>query len=236
MNLTTITNRLIRDLEKLNFAPPVAHVYNPLRYARKPYDLYVKRYGQRPVEIVLVGMNPGPWGMAQTGIPFGEIAAVREWMGIEAPVAKPVTEHPKRPIEGFSCARSEVSGRRLWGWARETYGSPKAFFRRFFVLNYCPLLFMEAEGRNRTPDKLPVAERTPLLKACDRALGDTIALLAPRFAVGIGAFAARQVKAVVGDMAITAGQITHPSPANPRANRGWSRLVEQELRQMGIDL
>lgn len=181
-----------------------------------------------------MGMNPGPWGMAQTGIPFGEVAAVKDWMGIDAPVGKPACENPKRPITGFDCARSEVSGRRLWGWAKETFGTPEAFFARFFVINYCPLLFMEAEGRNRTPDKLPRAERTPLLAACDQALQDTLALISPRFAVGIGAFAARRVKAVAKNMDITLGQITHPSPANPRANRGWATFINEEFRQMGI--
>jgi single-strand selective monofunctional uracil DNA glycosylase len=235
-NLTPVTDRLIRDLESLAFAPPVTHVYNPLVYARKPYERYVERFAGGTAEVVLVGMNPGPWGMAQTGIPFGEINAVREWMGIEAPVGKPAVEHPKRPVEGFDCQRSEVSGRRLWGWARETCGAPEAFFNRFFVANYCPLLFIEESGRNRTPDKLPVAERTPLLAACDRALRDTLMALAPRFAVGIGAFAAARVKAAVRGLDIAAGRITHPSPANPKANRGWAARIADEFRQMGITL
>lgn len=234
MNLTKITNRLIRDLQNFDFAPPVSHVYNPLVYARRPYDQYIKKYGRSPREIVLVGMNPGPWGMAQTGIPFGEISAVKRWMGIEAPVGKPAREHPKRPITGFAGTRSEVSGRRLWGWAQETFSTPETFFARFFVINYCPLLFIEAEGRNRTPDKLPLAERAPLLAACDRALRDTLDFLSPRFAIGVGAFAARRVQAVVGGMDITTGQITHPSPANPKANRGWATFIEEEFRQMGI--
>lgn len=236
LNLTNITNRLIRDLEDLVFTPPVTHVYNPLIYARRPYDHYLRNYSRSPTEVVLVGMNPGPWGMAQTGIPFGEIAAVKRWMGIEAPVGKPDCENPKRPILGFDCTRSEVSGRRLWGWAQEAFGTPEAFFTRFFVVNYCPLLFMEAEGRNRTPDKLPIAERTPLLTACDRALQDTLMFLSPRFAIGVGAFAARRVKAVAKNMDITIGQITHPSPANPRANRGWATFIKEEFRQMGISL
>lgn len=234
MDLAAVTDRLIRDLHKLTFAPPVTHVYNPLVYARRPYDQYLERFAKGPLEVVLVGMNPGPWGMAQTGIPFGEIDAVRQWMGIEAPVGKPAFEHPKRPVEGFGCRRSEVSGRRLWGWARETYGTPEAFFARFFVANYCPLLFIEAGGRNRTPDKLPLAERTPLLAACDRALRDTLRLLRPRLAVGVGAFAAARLKTAVEGLAITTGKITHPSPANPKANRGWAALVEKEFRQMGI--
>jgi single-strand selective monofunctional uracil DNA glycosylase len=234
LNLTTITNRLIRDLASLTFAPPVTHVYNPLVYARQPYDRYLKRFAKESVEIVLVGMNPGPWGMAQTGIPFGEVNTVREWLGIETPVGKPSAEHPKRPVDGFGCTRSEVSGRRLWGWAKETHRTPEAFFARFFVANYCPLLFIETSGRNRTPDKLPVAERTPLLAACDRALRDTLVLLAPRLAIGIGAFAAARVQAAVEGLDITAAQMTHPSPANPKANRGWSAIIMKELHQMGI--
>ena len=234
MNLKTITDQLVLNLADLVFAPPVAYVYNPLVYAREPYDRYLHRFSRSPVETVLIGMNPGPWGMAQTGVPFGEIAAVKQWMGIEAPVKKPARQHPKRLIEGFHCARSEVSGRRLWGWAKETFGTPEAFFARFFVINYCPLLFVEESGRNRTPDKLPAAERQPLLAVCDRALRDTLSVLAPRHVVGIGAFAAKRVHAVVDGMAITIGQITHPSPANPRANRGWAEYITAEFHQMGI--
>ena len=236
MTLTAITNRLIRDLDKLTFAEPVSHVYNPLRYARQPYDRYLKTYAGSAFEVVLVGMNPGPWGMAQTGVPFGDVAAVRDWLGIRAPVAKPAREHPKRPVEGFDCPRNEVSGQRLWGWARERFGTPEAFFARFFVANYCPLMFLEKSGRNRTPDKLPVAERKPLLEVCDRALGDTLALLTPRFAVGIGRFAAQRVETASAGRGFATGRITHPSPANPKANRGWSALVDKELRALGIGL
>ena len=81
-------------------------------------------------------MNPGPFGMVQTGVPLGEIAAVRDWMGIEATVEKPATENPKRPIEGFACTRSEVSGRRLWGLFAERFGTAEAFFTDHFVANY----------------------------------------------------------------------------------------------------
>ena len=236
MKLTSIARRLLREVNDLEFADPVSHVYNPLDYAWKPHRAYLDRYGQGRRDALLIGMNPGPFGMAQTGVPFGEIAAVRGWLGIDEPVSRPDPEHPKRPILGFDCPRSEVSGRRLWGWAQEAFGTPEAFFTRFFVVNYCPLLFMEAEGRNRTPDKLPIAERIPLLTACDRALQDTLMFLSPRFAIGVGAFAARRVKAVAKNMDITIGQITHPSPANPRANRGWATFIKEEFRQMGISL
>ena len=182
--LWKIAEDLSHELERLHFAPPVTHVYDPLTYAAAPHRLYLERYGAGSKEVVLVGMNPGPWGMAQTGVPFGEIAAVRDWMGIEAAVGRPEHEHPKRPIEGFACARSEVSGRRLWGWARDTAGSARGFFERFFVANYCPLVFMEASGRNRTPDHLPAAEREPLFELCDAALRRLVVCLGPSWVVG----------------------------------------------------
>jgi len=236
MTPARITDELVAALEPLRFGPPVTHVYNPLVYARRPYDLYWERCGAAPKEVVLLGMNPGPFGMAQTGVPFGEVGLVREWLGIEAAVGKPEVENPKRPVEGFACRRSEVSGRRLWGWARERFGSAEAFFGRFFVANYCPLLFLEEGGRNRTPDKLPAAEATPLYAACDRALRATVAHLRPRLVVGVGKFAEDRARQALAGLDVAVGRITHPSPANPKANRGWQPLVETELAALGVNL
>lgn len=236
MDLDTIIDDLLDDLRPLRFSPPISHVYNPLEYARAPYVQYLSRYASRPKEVVLLGMNPGPWGMAQTGVPFGEVSAVKEWLHIEAPVNAPPEMHPKRPVAGFACSRSEISGKRLWGWARNTFGTPEQFFSRFFVANYCPLLFIEASGRNRTPDNLPVADQRPLLAACDRALRRTIQWMQPRFVVGIGRFAAEQAHRALSDLDVIVGTITHPSPANPKANRGWDSLIVKELVAMGIQL
>jgi single-strand selective monofunctional uracil DNA glycosylase len=234
MDLTALTNALLEELRPLVFQPPVEYVYNPLDYARKPYDRYLHLYGQRPKEVVLIGMNPGPWGMAQTGIPFGEINAVRDWLAIEASVGTPDAMHPKRPVQGFACGRSEVSGQRFWGWARKSFLQPQRFFERFFVANYCPLLFIEGSGRNRTPDHLRAAERAPLVTACDRALRRTIEWLEPRYVVGIGKFAEERARLALAGLDVSIGRITHPSPANPRANRGWEPLVEAELHALGI--
>jgi len=236
MNIDKITDALLKKLKKLRFGPPVTHVYNPLEYARETYDRYLHRYAGPSREVVLLGMNPGPWGMAQTGVPFGEIAAVKEWLKIEAPVGIPAKMHPKRPVEGFSCRRSEVSGRRLWGWAAKTFQTPERFFSRFFVANYCPLMFLEESGRNRTPNTLPVDELKPLLTACDCALRQTVEWMNPRYVVGVGEFAARRAAATLTGLDVTVGRITHPSPANPKANRGWEALIEKEFTDMGIGL
>ncbi len=234
--LRRVTDDLLGDLEGLRFGPPVAFVYNPLVYARPAWDAYVERFGAGPKEVVLLGMNPGPFGMAQTGVPFGEVAAVRDWMGIRAPIGRPPREHPKRPVLGFDCPRSEVSGRRLWGWAGERFGSPERFFSRFFVLNYCPLVFMEASGRNLVPERLRAAERGPLFEACDRALRRSLEVLQPRFAIGVGRFAERRLRDVVGEDGPVVGSILHPSPASPAANRGWAEQAEARLRELGVEL
>ena len=229
-----LIKKTLDDLKGLKFDPPVSHIYNPLDYARAAYGQYLTIYGGPPKEIVLLGMNPGPWGMAQTGVPFGEINAVKDWLGIETMIAVPSRVHPKRPILGFDCSRSEVSGRRLWGWVRSMFKTPADFFSRFFVANYCPLMFIDADGRNRTPDKLPTDRKKPLLKACDRTLRELVRWLKPRYVVGIGRFAETRARHALKDFDIGIGRITHPSPANPKANRGWEAIIEQELKDIGI--
>src|SRR5580704_6843533 len=153
--LIAAARKLSADAGRLTFSVPVAYVYNPLEYAWAAHELYLRKYGAGRKRVVFLGMNPGPFGMAQTGVPFGEVAAVRDWLKINAKIGKSEQEHPKRPITGFDCARSEVSGRRLWGLFAERFGEAEKFFAGHFVANYCPLVFCEAGGRNITPDKLP---------------------------------------------------------------------------------
>ena len=180
-------------------------------------------------------MNPGPFGMAQTGVPFGDVGLVRDWLGIREPVSRPENEHPKRPVSGFDCPRSEVSGRRLWGWARSRFGTPDRFFQRFFVWNYCPLSFMEASGRNRTPDKLPAEERRALFQVCNEALAAAVQCLQPSFVIGVGRFAADRAVAALDLETLRIGTAPHPSPASPAANRGWEPIFERALLEIGIE-
>ena len=245
--LITAARQLSSEVARLRFSLPVTHVYNPLDYAWAPHEAYLRRFGAATGRVVFLGMNPGPYGMMQTGVPFGEVAAVRDWMGIHEPVARPASEHPKRAIEGFACTRSEVSGRRLWGWAQARFGSAAAFFERGFVLNYCPLVFLEASWRNFTPDKLPAAEAAALRRACDAHLAQALLALSPTWAIGVGGFALKRLQAVTEAAlsasggperdrlsAVRIGQILHPSPASPAANRGWSQAVDSTLSQLGV--
>ncbi|HWP88604.1 MAG TPA: uracil-DNA glycosylase family protein, partial [Burkholderiales bacterium] len=186
--------RLRDAVDDLKFSSPVSHVYNPLNYAWLSHQQYVKHFATAPRRILFLGMNPGPFGMAQTGVPFGEIKAVRDWMGIHARVLKPRLEHPKRPVLGFNCPRCEVSGQRLWGLFAQRFGSAENFFREHYVVNYCPLAFLSATGSNLTPDKLPRREVEKLFAACDEHLHRVVELLQPEWVIGIGGFAYARVE------------------------------------------
>jgi single-strand selective monofunctional uracil DNA glycosylase len=229
--------RLSREVDRLDFAPDVEWVYNPLHYAWPSHGEYLSRYLNSGCEVLFLGMNPGPWGMAQTGIPFGEVNAVRDWLRIDAPIARPKREHPKRPVQGMDCPRSEISGKRFWGLFKERFKTPEKFFKRHFVTNYCPLVFMESTARNLTPDKLPVELKQPLEVVCDRFLSQMITAVRPRWLVGVGSWAERCAQRVVRDQGYTdirIGRLLHPSPASPAANRNWAEAATQQMKALGI--
>lgn len=233
---TQAAKKLSKAVDQLRFAEPVTHVYNPLKYAWAPHEAYLRRLNPDGVRVLFLGMNPGPWGMAQIGVPFGEIAAARDWLRIEERVRRPKDEHPKRPIEGFDCKRSEVSGRRLWGLFAERFGTAEKFFAEHFVANYCPLVFMTETGKNFTPDKLPVTEREPLDAACDRHLAELLEITRPEWAVGVGKYAEKCLNRVVDAYGIETNVTTvlHPSPASPAANRGWADAATKQLSESGV--
>ena len=219
---------------QLKFSAPVAFVYNPLSYAWPAHETYLKKFGGSRKRVIFLGMNPGPFGMAQTGVPFGEVACVRDWLGINVPVGKPAHEHPKRPVDGFACARSEVSGQRLWGLFATRFGTAETFFARHFVANYCPLAFLEASGRNLTPDKLSARETTALYAACDEHLCHVIAALQPEWLIGVGDFAEKRARTIFEESSLKIGKILHPSPASPAANKDWPGKATRQLENLGV--
>jgi len=236
MNAAELIGEFSRKVGGIEFSPPVEYVYNPLEYAMPTHLRYWEKYAGMDRKALLLGMNPGPWGMAQTGVPFGDVELVAGWLGIIGPVGKPAAEHPKRKVEGFSCSRREVSGQRLWGWARDRFVTPEKFFSNFFVINYCPLMFLEEGGKNRTPDKLPGPERLKLEGLCDEHLRNTVELLRPSMVVGVGGYAHKAASRALLGIKVGVGRITHPSPANPAANKGWAKLVDSEIARLGVEM
>jgi single-strand selective monofunctional uracil DNA glycosylase len=234
--LIDATRRLSRKIESIHFGPPVSYVYNPLRYAWLPHAKYLSKYAGSPVRIMLVGMNPGPWGMAQTGVPFGEVNVVRDWLGIEEKVGQPKAWHKRVPVSGFACPRSEVSGKRLWGLLKEHYGSAVAMRRELLVSNYCPLLFLDEAGANLTPDKIARDDRAALYATCDGFLKTAIEIVRPEWVLGIGRFVEKQLNALkpLLPSGLRVASLPHPSPASPQANRGWAEQARKVLEDNGI--
>ncbi|MEG1938495.1 MAG: single-stranded DNA-binding protein [Akkermansia sp.] len=225
------------DVMPLQFGSPVAYVYNPLDYAWLPHVEYLEKYANDTKKVIFLGMNPGPFGMAQTGVPFGEIDAVTNWLHVFGMVSSPVKMHPKRPIDGFGCKKSEVSGRRLWGLFREVYGTAEEFFKSSFVANYCPLIWMSETGSNITPDKLSAASRAEVDEVCMRHLVRLIRLLEPELLVGVGAYATTKLKeaaSLIPERQMTIGTLLHPSPASPIANKNWPDRPMAQLRELGL--
>ncbi len=234
--IVAAARRLAREAGALAFSPPVAFVYNPLEYAREPHEQYLERYAAGDKRIVLLGMNPGPWGMAQTGVPFGEVDTVVHWLGVHGPVKVPAAVHPRVKVQGFDCSRHEVSGTRLWGFLRDRYGSAESMRRELLVSNYCPLLFLDEAGRNVTPDRLRRADQEALFEVCDRFLRVVVQAVRPQWLVGVGRFARERAQAFIEatGASVRITSILHPSPANPRSQKDWAGTVRESLHRDGV--
>ncbi len=227
-----ICEKLRDGCDQLKFSDQLLTIYNPLQYAWQSFSEYISTCLKDESSNLLLGMNPGPFGMAQTGVPFGDVVLVRDFMGIEEKVEQPSKVHPKRPIDGFDCKRREVSGSRLWGWAKEDFITKDNFFSKYFVWNYCPLVFMEEGGANRTPDKLSIEEREALFAYCDRALIELIKVGQFERLIGVGKFARKRLEKVA-EKGVLVGDILHPSPASPKANKDWIGQVRMSLKELG---
>ncbi|KAK7119897.1 hypothetical protein R3I94_021662 [Phoxinus phoxinus] len=242
-NSSTVASRFLQAelelnlrLRTLSFGKPVRYTYNPLEYAWDTHRCYVETFCQAGQSVLFLGMNPGPFGMAQTGVPFGEVKAVRNWLKISGSVGRPAEEHPKRRITGLDCPHSEVSGARFWGFFQELCGEPHNFFRHCFVHNLCPLIFMSESGKNLTPPELPAAERDALLSCCDSALCQVVTALGVSMVVGVGKLAEQRARRVLSEAGITVRVegIMHPSPRNPLANKGWANIAREKLDHLGV--
>lgn len=229
--LSNACNKLNHSLGKT-----VSWIYNPLDYAWEVHNQYLTKYGGLGGKTILLGMNPGPWGMGQTGVPFGDVSKVRDYLGLTGDVGQPERLHPKRPIIGLDSSRNEVSGTRLWGIIEDTFGSADEAHANLFVVNHCPLLMFDDGGKNLTPDKLSGHAAKELLKLCDRHLQKVVEILGATRVIGVGAYAEKQAKKALVGMEIEITRIPHPSPASPLANRNggadWREAVTEVFSEM----
>ncbi|MDD3164085.1 MAG: single-stranded DNA-binding protein [Sphaerochaetaceae bacterium] len=232
--LEQLTWQLASDLDRLPFSFDGV-IYNPLDYARANHSEYLSRCVRHGARTMFLGMNPGPFGMVQTGVPFGAVPMVRDYLHICNPVDHPAIEHPARQILGFDCPRTEVSGLRFWGLVQSRFPDCMDFFKDFCVMNYCPLAFLDKgrTARNITPDKLAASEQRALSDLCDEYLRKAILEIGCTVLIGIGQFARRKLESVAPEGCIVSS-IIHPSPASPAANRGWAEAASASLAELGV--
>lgn len=227
MDVVRAAERLRDATRRLRFGGKVAFTYRPLEYAWDVHRAFAARYGAGRKRVVFLGMNPGPWGMAQTGVPFGSAARVRGWMGLSGEVRAPPRTHPKRPVLGLACLRNDPSGERFYSWAEARWARADAFFAEAYVVNHCPLLFLDEGGRNLTPAQLPKAATRALVEAGDAHLAAVLEAQRPGRIVAVGTWAEAQARRVAGEVPVTG--VLHPSPASPRTNAGWGAHADAAL-------
>ncbi|XP_045776673.1 single-strand selective monofunctional uracil DNA glycosylase [Maniola jurtina] len=229
-----LADEMNEALNEFNLPPAVKCVYNPSIYARYTFEMYARKYCNTKKKIMFFGMNPGPWGMSQTGVPFGEISSVRDWLGIEGPVNKPPHEIRERPVDGFDCKRTEVSGKRFWGLLKTICGTPENFFKTSFVYNYINQQWMKSNGCNLTPGDFKVSDMEPLYNICDPIFVKILKLYEVEIVVAIGKFcetrAQKAIKKYLPSSSIKILYLSHPSPRSVN-NNNWEQKALEELKR-----
>ena len=223
---TALMPALLKDCKQIDW------IYNPLEYAWAPHEEWIQRFAGNGAKTLLVGMNPGH-GMGNTGVPFGCPEQVRGFLGItDLEVRHPSPAHPKRVVDGLECPKPEVSGRRIWSFLSEHYGTPEAVSQDIYIVNHCPLWMFNDAGQNITPDKLTGSAAERLREICDRHLRTVVTEMGITRVIGVGRYAQRQAAAIFSEIEVD--WVPHPSPASPFANRNggadWRDAFGSALR------
>ena len=210
-------------------------VYNPLAYAWEPHRAYLELASGEGAKTLLLGMNPGPHGMGQMGIPFAATSVVRDLLKItDLEVGQPRNPHPKRPVSGLEWPKEEVSGTRLWSLLANEYGSAESIFKSVFLLNHCPLMLFSGErATNITPDKITGPTTKALLERCDEHLREVVDIMQIERVIGVGKYSEKRALNALSGIDISVTTCWHPSPASPLANRNkgedWKKNVRNVL-------
>lgn len=217
--------------------PPASYAANPTVYAYENYAQAMARLADGPRGVLLVGMNPGPHGMAQTGVPFGDVVNARAilgrqsqgsgWSGCRLALGDKVLLDAK----GLDYHRGEVSGDRLWSALQQICGSLESAYQQVCVINYCPLLFLDNGGLNVTPDDFPKSDRVRLPKftaACDEHLRRVVKALTPKIVIAVGGYSDKRCRVALGHT-VPIVKITHPSPRTAATAGAWIGMVAKPI-------
>ncbi|KAK6639299.1 hypothetical protein RUM43_007571 [Polyplax serrata] len=237
--LLAIEHQMCSELNNLKFTPPIDYVYNPLLYAKDLHENFIKKYFENcSKKILFLGMNPGPWGMCQTGIVFGDKDHVKEWLKLCGQVNKPKKEHPRKKITGLDCSRKEISGKKFWGFFRKLCQTPEQFFQHSFVYNLCCLAFVDTSGKNITPPEIKdIQVRNRLLNICNETFVKIIKEFKFEIVIGVGKFAEKNAITELrrnGLSNVKVLSIPHPSPRSAKIFRVWEEMTLKKLKEYDL--
>ncbi|XP_037927861.1 single-strand selective monofunctional uracil DNA glycosylase-like [Teleopsis dalmanni] len=210
----------------------ITHIYNPVEYAADLHCEYLRKYLDRPKRVVFLAVHPEQNGMAQTGVPFGNVSTVRDMMKLCGEVKQPNRLHPKHPVLGLNCHINEPSGVRFWGLMDKIAGSLDTFSEQCFVHTFCPLLFFNEYGRTIEPCVLPFEIKYPMRDLLVEALCKEMKLVQPEIIVVTGNYVYNGLQR--SELyAKTLLVMTNPHPWVPN-NHNWVRRSERWLYQYDI--
>lgn len=197
----------------------VRRILNPLVYAWHLHEEYMGKVPQG-TKILFVGMNPSPSSL--TGIPFYEKDAMTNLFG--APLLTQLLNEMPAKYRGNETSES---GQRFWEFVFKKFGSYDKFFRYCFIINYCPLIFMNKDGGNVPLDGFNDASQSllkNLMAISDSGLKDIIDHIKPTLIIGIGRYAFNRVRQA-NTSNIKCYQIRHPSPATGMTSDQWMNKI-----------
>ena len=209
-------------------------VWNPQRYGCELYARFAEEHlPPKPGALVAFGLNPGKYGMSQTGIPFTDVTrAARVGLALEPPGVAPRDLVPY--LKSYRVERSSDSVYRLldalWGDAREGW-------RAMWAVAPCGLLFLEQDGANVTPADARLARRADVRALRIRVVEEAIAAAKPKGALLLGQDVARVVgpaaTALLGEENVLVTD--HPVARGPgrRGPQWWAETVAAAVRARG---
>ncbi|KAI8124664.1 hypothetical protein FF38_10666 [Lucilia cuprina] len=228
-----LETQLNEKLRNITTPLEISYIYNPVEYAADLHQAYLKKYLKGGKKVLFIGLNPGPNGMGQTGIPFGNITTVRDKMGLNGTVNQPPNIHPKRPVNGLATTIEEPSGKRLWTKFQElSDGSLDIFFEQCFVYNFCPLLFYNSKGDYISPQKLKAPYNRQISNACLHTIEQILELIQPEVIVAIGRYAYDNLKAVKYCIEKRLLYLRHPSPR--ACTKNWSKIADEFFKNENL--
>src|SRR5688572_3378377 len=135
----TFADRIIEFNKELNFTgtlPAGINIMNPFRENPETLEVssefYRKYYNDNNPRHIILGINPGRFGSAVTGVPFTDTKRLQSECGI---TLKGRQTHEPSSVFVYDMINA--------------FGGPEAFYQHFYIHSICPLGFTTASAKGQ---------------------------------------------------------------------------------------